>query len=101
MIFFAAIADLPSPPPPAPYVVSVPAAPMVKPETPLPPAPSVQRGSTCPVGSFQSDGRPCPHPAFWGLAKGSDVPGQTLGSTDAAYGADLSRQVCEAKPWMC
>lgn len=30
-----------------------------------------------------------------------DQPGQTLGSTDAAYGADLTAQLCAVKPWLC
>lgn len=30
-----------------------------------------------------------------------DQPGQTLGSTDAAYGAWLSARSCEVKPWTC
>jgi hypothetical protein len=30
-----------------------------------------------------------------------DQPGQTLGSTDAAYGADLTAKSCAIKPWLC
>lgn len=30
-----------------------------------------------------------------------DQPGQTLGSTDAGYGADLTAKSCEIKPWLC
>ena len=35
------------------------------------------------------------------VAPGSDIPGQTLGSTDAAYGADLNGQLCAVKPEFC
>lgn len=30
-----------------------------------------------------------------------DQPGQTLGSTDAGYGADLTAKYCAAMPWQC
>jgi hypothetical protein len=39
-------------------------------------------------------------PAFPNGADG-DQPGQTLGSTDAAYGADLTAKSCAIKPWLC
>jgi hypothetical protein len=39
-------------------------------------------------------------PAYPNGADG-DQPGQTLGSTDAAYGADLTAKSCAIKPWLC
>lgn len=30
-----------------------------------------------------------------------DQPGQTLGSTDAGYGAELTAKYCAAMPWQC
>ena len=98
MIFFVAYADLPSPPPPAPYVAP---APLPAPPAPPPTPPAPGGRDLCPLGTFKTDGTACPHPAYWGLAQGSDVPGRTLGSTDAAYGKALTDELCEVKPWTC
>lgn len=100
MIFFVAYADLPSPPPPPAVIVTTPIA-APPPAAPIRRVRGAEQPQPCPLGSFASDGRPCPHPAYYGLAQGSDIPGQTLGSTDPAYGQSLTDQICEAKPWIC
>jgi hypothetical protein len=84
-----------------------------------PPAVASQSGHfVCPGGmaaATQFDGPDCtadvsadpgPNPvsdAERALTNGADgdQPGQTLGSTDADYGADLTAKSCAIKPWLC
>lgn len=36
-----------------------------------------------------------------GMNAGSDIPSETAGSTDRAYGDRLTAESCVAKPWLC
>lgn len=49
------------------------------------------------------DPGPAITPADPTLTNGADgdQPGHTLGSTDPAYGADLTAKSCAIKPWLC
>lgn len=97
-----------------------PASPPVPPAPPARPAATPSGHYTCPAGmdsATQYDAGPdCtadvvadPGPnntspnADPTLPNGpdGDQPGQTLGSTDAAYGADLTAKSCAIKPWLC
>lgn len=102
MFFPVAVSDLPTPPPPPPVVLTVPA-----PVSAPPAVIVVTTTTTRPLavsGHYSCQGEVCsldPDPTPHPLAPGSDVPGQTLGSLDPAYGKSLSDQLCEVKAWLC
>lgn len=110
LLFAIAIAtgspNVTQPPPGPPTTIVAPAAPAPpttpeRPETqlhaPLSPPKAKPGHYTCDSMELCTiDPDPDPHPANPG-----DQPGQTLGTTDPAYGARLTEQVCEAMPWRC
>ena len=91
-------------PPPAPATVVAPAPVAIA-------TPAVEVVPVAPAGHYTCSGAdnetadchldPEPAGRVLTVAPGSDIPGQTLGTTDPAYGAELTSQLCAIKPWYC
>lgn len=98
--------------PPRPPIVAAPAPPAPEPTTTTTvPAhqPAISGHYTCTGDSNETavcgldpaGGPPAVNVPVSPPSIGGDVPGQTLGSTDAGYGAALAAAICDAAPWRC